>query len=90
MSAQIVNTIGLCFGIVGVAMIFFWGPPQPILDSGMGLGLEDETQIDDSGKTVAEYDKEISARRCRHWVVSGLGLGFVGFGFVLQLLATWM
>ncbi len=64
MRIKIVNTIGLTLGIVGVVFIFIWGPPQPQLELGISIGLEDATPIDNSGKTVAEYNKEVKGLYC--------------------------
>jgi hypothetical protein len=78
MSIKIVNTIGLVLGIVGVVFIFIWGPPQPQLEPGISIGLEDATPIDNTGKTVAENNKEVNNRRRIHEVMSQLGLIFMG------------
>jgi hypothetical protein len=51
-NGKILNTIGLVFGLVGVVIIFIWGPPQPQLEEGVGRGLENDTPIDENGKTV--------------------------------------
>jgi hypothetical protein len=88
-SGKILNTIGLVLGLVGVIMIFIWGPPQPQLDEGIGLGLEDNTPIDDSGKTVREFNEEVRIKRRRHNLMSRVGLGLIFFGFIFQLWGTW-
>jgi hypothetical protein len=90
MRTKIVNTIGLALGIVGVVFIFIWGPPQPQLEPGISIGLEDATPIDNSGKTVAEYNKEVQNRRRVHEVMSRLGLIFIMVGFGFQLWGTWL
>ena len=86
---KILNTIGLILGLVGVVLIFIWGPPQPQLDEGVNLGLEDNTPIDESGKTVREYNEEVKNKRRRHKIMSSIGLGLIFFGFGFQLWATW-
>jgi len=63
MCQQVLNSIGLVLGIIGVVILFFFGPPQPPLEPGVGLGLESATVIDPSGKTVAQHDAEVLARR---------------------------
>ena len=35
------NPLGLFFGMVGVVIIFIWGPPQPSFQQGEPLSLED-------------------------------------------------
>jgi hypothetical protein len=73
-----------------VIFIFVWGPPQPQLDEGIGLGLAEDTPIDDSGKTVKEFNDEIRKRRKKYKVLSKLGLGLIFIGFALQLWATFV
>ena len=87
---QALNSTGLIFGIMGVVLIFIWGPPQPELEEGMGVGLAEDTPIDDSGKTVNEFNDQVRRRRKRHNIVSKLGLGLIFIGFVLQLWATFV
>lgn len=90
MRIKIVNTIGLILGIIGVVFIFIWGPPQPQLEIGVSFGLEDATPIDQSGKTVAEYNEEVKTLRTVHEVMSRLGLIFIMIGFGFQLWGTWL
>lgn len=90
MRIKIANTVGLSMGIIGVVFIFIWGPPQPQLEPGISIGLEDATPIDKSGKTVAEYNTEVKTRRTVHEVMSRLGLIFIMIGFGFQLLSTWL
>lgn len=85
---QLLNSVGLVFGMVGVLIIFRFGPPQPNLESGVGLGLEDGTLLTD-GRTVAEHDEDVKQLRARHSCMSKAGLLFVFVGFALQLWATW-
>lgn len=90
MTSQTANVIGLVLGIVGVVLIFIWGPPQPNLHTGISLGIEDATPIDDTGKTVADHNREVEALRRRHIILSRLGLALIGLGFAFQLAATWL
>ena len=90
MRQQIINTIGLVLGIIGVVILFFFAPLQPTLETGIGIGLEDGTVIDSSGKTVAQHDAEVLSRRQHYDCMSKIGLSLVGLGFVFQLLATWV
>jgi hypothetical protein len=84
---KLLNVIGLIFGMIGVAIVFVWGPPQPNFESGTGLGLEANTPLP-SGKTVAENDRETQLRKKRYSLMSRFGLIFLFIGFVFQLLAT--
>ncbi len=77
MAAPWFNTIGLLLGIVGVAILFIWGPPQPDLDPHIKMVLEKQ---DDFTKRL----------RRRHEIMSRVGLGLVGLGFLVQLIAVWL
>jgi hypothetical protein len=72
----VLNRIGLALGVLGVVLIFIWGPPQPDLSEGVGLGAE--------GPWVDEHDRVIQKKRGRHKVLSRIGLGLIGLGFLAQ------
>ena len=86
---KLINSIGLIISIIGVVVLFFWGPPQPKLDTGIGLSLEDDTVLLD-GTKVSDLNKEIEIRREKFEKNSRLGLTLVLFGFVIQLIAQWI
>ena len=88
LSPKELNTVGLILGMVGVVLIFRWGPPQPTFEEGVGIGLEDGTPLAD-GRTVAEHDVEVRALRTKHNKMSRAGLSMVFSGFALQLWAAW-
>ena len=90
MGPRILSTIGLIFGIIGVLMVFVWWPTQPTLTPGVSLGLENGTPIDDSGKTVAYYNREVEKRRKTYTCKSRIGLILIMIGFGLQLWAVWL
>lgn len=90
MNSRILNSIGLIVGIIGVVLIFLWGPPQPQLDTGISIGLEDGNFIKELGKTVGEHNIDILKRRDFHTFMSGLGLILIIIGFAFQLIATWI
>ena len=71
------NTVGLALGVVGVAIIFIWGPPQPDLDPQGKLLLEGPP--DEATKLLRTYYANMSR----------FGLILIFLGFVAQLLATW-
>jgi len=89
MCATIINTIGLVFGMLGVIIIFIWGPPQPTLETGVSLGLEDNTPIGAGGKSVAQHNKEVEGRKLLYSFLSKAGLAFVFIGFAFQLASIW-
>lgn len=88
METTSLNILGLSLNMLGVVVIFFFGPPQPILEEGVSIGLEDNTPIDEHGKTVAESNKEIRQKRKIHSLLSKLGLIVIFIGFALQLYAV--
>lgn len=86
--SKFLNRIGLILGMIGVIMLFCWGPPQPKFEKGIGIMVEDATMI--NGKTAAEHDLLIEKRIKKHRIFSSIGLLFIGFGFAGQLGATWL
>ena len=86
--SQFLNGVGLCLGICGAVILFFWGRPQPDLAGQFGIGLEDGTRLK-SGKTVAQERAEITAKRKHFERMSGLGLILIALGFLLQFLAVF-
>lgn len=87
-TTRCLNTLGLILGMLGVLLIFRWGPPQPSLEEGVGLGLEAGTPMED-GRTVAEHNADVRALRAKHNRMSKTGLLLVFVGFGLQLWGTW-
>jgi hypothetical protein len=85
---QLLNSIGLALSMVGVLIIFRFGPPQPTHECGVGIGLEDNTRLED-GRTVAEHDREVEITKARYSRMSKAGLALVFVGFAFQLWATW-
>ena len=75
------NTVGFSLGIVGVVLIFIWGPPQPSLQEGRSLGIQ--------GPEVDRHNARVRSLRSRHNSRSRIGLGLILVGFGLQLIGTW-
>lgn len=88
LTPQVLNTIGLILGMLGVLTIFVYGPPQPDLEPGVSIGLEDGTPMAD-GRTVTQYNADVLKMRGCHSLMSKIGLACVFLGFALQLWATW-
>jgi hypothetical protein len=89
MSAELLNTFGLIFGIIGVMVVFFYAFPQPTFEGGFPLALEDATKLSD-GRTVAEHKADRERERLRYRHRSRFGLALIAVGFALQLAATWL
>jgi hypothetical protein len=85
---QLLNTVGLVLSMVGVLIIFRYGPPQPSFEEGVGLGLEEATRLPD-GRTVADHNRDVDVLRAKHSRMSRCGLILVFFGFAFQLWAAW-
>jgi len=85
---QLLNSTGLVLGMIGVLVIFRFGPPMPDLEHGVGFGLDEATRLAD-GRTVAQHNVDRLRLRTRHSRISQLGLLLVFAGFALQLWATW-
>ena len=80
LTARRLNTVGLVLGITGVLVIFIWGPPQPNFDEFVPLALEGpefEHQAEDARRLKRQYE-----------IMSRVGLGLIGLGFVAQLAAV--
>jgi hypothetical protein len=87
LSSQLLNTIGLIFNIGGVVLLFFFGPPQPSFEEGIGLGLEDGNVLED-GKTVAEHNVYVRKNKKTHEILSRFSLVLLIIGFGFQLIAN--
>ncbi len=85
----IINTIGLLLNIAGVVILFFYGPPQPNFDEGVSLGVTDNTIFED-GTSVSQINANIRKLKLRHKIFSRAAIVLIFFGFILQLLATWI
>ena len=72
---DICDALGLIVGIVGVAILFRYGPPQPKLTKGIPILAEQE-------------DREAEARREMHASMSTLALTLILISFVCQLTAV--
>jgi hypothetical protein len=90
MNSRLLNTTGLVLGIIGVLFLFVWGPPQPSFETGVSVGLENATPLDSSGKTVADHNREVEAKRKFYTTMSRSGLCLIMVGFALQLWAVWL
>jgi hypothetical protein len=82
------SLLGQAISIIGVVMIFFWGPPQPTFEEGVSIGLSEGTFLESEGKTVGQLDQEKAAKKTSYEIMSRVGLGAVLLGFVLQFIAT--
>lgn len=85
MSPQILNTVGLSMGMLGVAIIYFWGPPLPDFSETVNIIWSDPP----AGSREALEIDTARARKRRHQILSGIGLGLIFLGFAIQLWAVW-
>lgn len=79
--------LGLVLDIAGVALVWHFGWPQPNLEPGVGIGLEDGTPYGPSGETVADHNRKVEQQRSRYRRISILGLILLIAGFSAQLIA---
>ena len=72
---KVINIIGLSFGLLGVILIFFYGPPQP---SFFPFDIITDSNI----------HQEVLDMRDKYDLFSKIGLVFIFIGFLLQLIAV--
>lgn len=89
LAAAIVNSVGLVANIAGVALVFFYGYPQPSFEESTGIAVEPGTVFED-GTSEAGNRAAVRALRGAHLFWSRWGLRLMGLGFVLQVVATWI
>lgn len=87
--ARVLNSAGLVLGMAGVVMLFIWGPPQPSFQDSVGLAIEPETVLVD-GRKVGDMIAAEQREKRKYEMRSRVGLGFVGVGFLVQLIAVWL
>ena len=87
-SQQLLNSIGLVFSMLGVLIIFKFGPPQPTHETGVHIGLEDNNLLSD-GITVAQHNQDVKKMKMYYFHMSKIGIALVFIGFGFQLWATW-
>ena len=85
MSAHWLNIIGLALGMLGVLIIFKWGPPQPSFETRRSALLLGHSAAEDDLK-----NKEIEQQKRRYLNRSRFGLFLIFCGFGLQLYAEWV
>jgi hypothetical protein len=82
MIAAVLNSAGLMLGILGVAVIYEWGPPQPRYEAGRLVRFEDSK--------ITEEELTLLKQKAAAWHMSAIGVALVGVGFVFQLIAVWV
>ena len=87
--SRILNSVGLVLGMIGVVMLFVWGPPQPSFPESVGIAVEPNTVLND-GRKVADMIEADQREKRKYEVRSRVGLGLVGIGFMVQLVAVWI
>jgi len=76
-------------GMVGVALIFFWGPPLPDFDDGVSIAIQPATVLAD-GTKISDIIAANQRRKMRHQVISSIGMVLIFLGFGIQMVAIWM
>jgi len=87
-TANIINSVGLLFDIMGVALLFKFGPIQPDHEIGSSLALEDNTPLS-NGQTDKEYREMQEKRKQKYVSWSSIALGLIIIGFLLQLISNF-
>jgi len=82
MNRKTFNVLGLLCGIIGVIIIFCYGPPQPNFEKGIAIGLE--------AQQATQHDAQVSALRDKYETWSRTGLSFILIGFVFQFVAEML
>jgi hypothetical protein len=78
---------GLILNVIGTMLLFFFGFPQPNFETGVSMGLEDNTPVG-NGMTAREYGEKIAKKRKIYKVMAYFALGLILLGFIVQLLAA--
>jgi len=65
---QMLASFGLSLDIVGVILLFFWGPPMHEMQGSVGRALESGTSLRD-GRTVADEEMEQLKRHKTHSII---------------------
>jgi hypothetical protein len=86
--STILTASGLLLDIVGVAMLFKYGPLQPSPHTRPGIALEDNTLCDD-GRTVKEHEIENEELLKKYDSRSKIALSTIIIGFLFQFVAVW-
>jgi hypothetical protein len=81
MPLHTLNAIGLLLGMIGIVIIFVWGPPQPDFQDYIGLSV--------GGPDEEKLKAEVRQKKKRHWMMSSIGLTFIFVGFFFQFLDAW-
>jgi hypothetical protein len=78
MTSRILNTVGLLSAIVGCVLLYCFGLPPSVDPSGaVHLILEQTNSAD-------------VAKGARYLFLGRVGIGLVGLGSLLQLIAAWI
>jgi hypothetical protein len=89
MCAKLLNSLGLVLGMIGVVIIFIWGPPLPDFEESVGLGLSPGTVLAD-GTRISDIIADNSRRKRKHNFLSRFGLALILLGFAAQFAAVWV
>jgi len=82
MTPKFINSFGLVFDIVGVALLFFFGPPT------INVTKEGHELLTGCGSSDDVQRNRI--RFCRNNLISRIALVLLFFGFIAQLISNYI
>jgi hypothetical protein len=80
---RVITILGLLVEVIGVAVIWRYGWPQPQLEGGANLGLEDATSMPD-GTTAGQVRDDATRRRATYRKRSASGFFVLVLGLLIQ------
>jgi hypothetical protein len=82
------TAFGLILGMIGVAVIFLWGPPQPSFQEHVVRTVMNATPMP-NGRTAQQHADDARRTRVFYGRMSRFGLILIFVGFLLQLIDAW-
>jgi hypothetical protein len=87
MNTQLITILGLVLNMVGTAILFFFGYPQPNHDEEVSIGVSENTVFTD-GTSVKSIMAKARKRKLIYKSMSLIGMGLVFIGFGMQLISV--
>ncbi len=83
MNQSVLNSVGLILDIIGVVVLFYFGPPV------LNITKEGHRILPFDSNNTAETNSNKALAK-KHGIFSKLGLGFLMAGFLFQLGGSWL